>query len=246
VKPYFADDLVELYHGDARDVLPHLEVRVDLLCTDPPYGITSDSPARPIRRGPRQDRRRDFGDADVGLDEAKELVRQVEPLVGRMMTREASVYWWTSDALFGSIVELYQAMCWSVRHYVWFKPNYPPPMPGCCWSSDELCVHAYPLGRTWTHGPNNHPPRSVIVAAAPQRGPLDHPNQKPVRVIEPLITASSLPGQLVLDPFAGSGTTLVTARMMARRSIGIEKSERWCEYAARRLSQQVLPLGGVA
>lgn len=240
--PYFDDGQVQLYHGDAREVLRYLRdagTRVDLVVTDPPYGLSEEGQTA---RGPAGDRNRDFFDADRSPEAAAALIGSVAEILDQLLTRRASVYWWTSDLLFGAIMELYRAQSWSTRHYVWFKPNSPPPMPGCCWSSDELCVHAYPEGRQWNHSPACHPPRSVITANKPPRKDGDHPNEKPLVVLQPFIQASSLPGQLVIDPFAGSGSTLVCARAMGRRAIGIELDERWCELAATRLSQATLPM----
>jgi site-specific DNA-methyltransferase (adenine-specific) len=57
------------------------------------------------------------------------------------------------------------------------------------------------------------------------------------------IRLSGRPGETVLDPFAGTGTTVVTARQLGRRVEGIEVSERYCELSATRLSQGMLELG---
>ena len=72
-----------------------------------------------------------------------------------------------------------------------------------------------------------------------QPGKVDHPTQKPERIIRQLVTASTRPGDVVLDPFAGSGTTLVVAKATGRRAIGIEIEERYCEIAAKRMGQEV-------
>ena len=64
-----------------------------------------------------------------------------------------------------------------------------------------------------------------------------HPTEKPTGILEPLITYGCPPGGTVLDPFAGSGSTLDAARQTGRRSIGIEAREDYCEMAAARLSQ---------
>lgn len=70
----------------------------------------------------------------------------------------------------------------------------------------------------------------------------DHPSPKPLRAMTWLV--SRFDGELILDPFMGSGTTLRAAKDLGRRAIGIELEERYCEIAARRLEQQVLPLFG--
>lgn len=72
--------------------------------------------------------------------------------------------------------------------------------------------------------------------------PAPFPDDLPSRCIR----LSTFPGELVVDPFAGSGTTLIAARALGRRAVGIESSERYCEIAATRLAQTSLDFGGVA
>lgn len=69
------------------------------------------------------------------------------------------------------------------------------------------------------------------------RGVNRHPTEKPVELLRQLIECSSMLGETVLDPFAGSGSTLVAATIEGRRSIGIELEERYCEVAAERLQR---------
>lgn len=62
-----------------------------------------------------------------------------------------------------------------------------------------------------------------------------HPTQKPEKLLAKLILASSRPGDLVLDPFSGSGSTLVTAKKLNRHYIGIERNEQYCVWTEKRL-----------
>ncbi len=63
-----------------------------------------------------------------------------------------------------------------------------------------------------------------------------HPTGKPEAFVERLVTQFTDDGDLILDPFSGSGTTAVVAKRMGRRCIAIELDEKYCEVAARRLS----------
>jgi site-specific DNA-methyltransferase (adenine-specific) len=73
-------------------------------------------------------------------------------------------------------------------------------------------------------------------------GKVNHPTQKPFGVIEPLIKGSSPINGIILDPFMGSGTTLVCAKRLSRKAVGIEIEEKYCEIAAKRLERTPTPL----
>lgn len=73
-----------------------------------------------------------------------------------------------------------------------------------------------------------------------------HPAPFPVELARRCIRLSTWPGEVVVDPFAGTGTTLLAARQLGRRAIGIERSERYCALAVDRLAQGALDLGGAA
>ncbi len=82
-------------------------------------------------------------------------------------------------------------------------------------------------------------PCSRMVTERPPNG-VNHPCPKPIRVWKWLADKGSLPGEVILDPFLGSGTTAVVAKQLGRHYIGIEISKRYCEIARQRLAQEEL------
>ena len=239
--PYYDHDGITIYHGDCREILPSLPV-CDLVVTDPPYAVSVAGAARVGMAG-KGIRRLDFfaGDDDWGA--MMRLVREAVGLACDRLSAIGSLYAWCGHRQLGSLVEDMEARGMSTRFLVWAKLCPPPPPPGSGWPSGaELCLYAYPAGRTWTM--RDHPARSNVITADSfrhgQPGKVDHPTQKPFCVIAPLISASSLPGQTVIDPFMGSGTTLRAAKDIGRNAIGIEIEERYCEIAAKRLAQETL------
>src|SRR5690606_30592018 len=83
---------------------------------------------------------------------------------------------------------------------------------------------------------------SVITVPRVPTGTMTHPTEKPQLLLRQLIESSSSIGEAILDPFMGTGSTLIAARTEGRRAIGIELEERYCEIAVKRLQQAVLPV----
>lgn len=245
--PYYSESGITIYHGDCREVLPSLS-KVDLVLTDPIYGVSMPGVKHEHQPG-KGARNFDFFPND-SPKEAVDLALTVAALTLPLLNEHGSSYWWVGHRQFGALVEFFEQSMWTTRFLAWRKTVVAPPPPGSGWPSGiELCVYAFRAGRRWTHNGVDYPKSNVIDADAYRHGmpgKVDHPTQKPTRVFAPLIKASSIEGDTILDPFMGSGTTLRAAKDLGRQAIGIEIEERYCEIAANRLRQEVLDFEAVA
>lgn len=247
--PYYSDAAVSLYHGDALEVLPSLTAEFDCCVTDPPYGET----ALPWDRWPAgwpalvaevTDSLWCFGSMRMFLNRrdefskwklAQDIVWQKHNGSGPAMpdrfqrVHEHAVHW-------------YQGAWSSV-----FKQQQRVTRAGPDKGSLRTHLNVEHRGayqpRSWTDD-GTRAVQSVISARSMHQRAL-HPTEKPVSILDPLISYSCPLGGTVLDPFAGSGSTLVTARDSGRRAVGVEADEWYCEAAARRLAADSL-FGGAA
>ena len=238
--PYYDHAGITIYNADCRDVLPCLP-KVDLVLTDPPYGISMVGIAHegPTGKGTRNF---DFFPNDSAAESCS-LALEVASMTDALLGDAGSGYMWCGHRQFAELTVARELAGWKTRFLVWVKSCPAPPPPGSGWPSGaELCVYWFRPGRRWMHDGKTAPRSNVIVADSyrfGQPGKVNHPTQKPPAVIAPLVRASSSPSDMILDPFMGSGTTLVAAKQLGRRAIGIEIEERYCEIAAKRLSQEV-------
>jgi site-specific DNA-methyltransferase (adenine-specific) len=219
---YYQDNHVVILHGDCREILPTL-APVDLVLTDPPYNA--------INRKTGGLRLLDKGTADS--DDVN--IAALAPEFWRLARH--SLYVWCSDEQYTDWTMAFKAFGATTRKCAWWKSN-PSPMNGeRVWlSALELCV--------WARKKEAH--HAAFCEHPVWRGPtesdVDHPTPKPKWLMQRLVSVSCPERGSVLDPFMGSGTTLVAAKNLARRAIGIEIEERYCAVAAERLSQGVLDL----
>jgi site-specific DNA-methyltransferase (adenine-specific) len=248
VSPYYADDLVTLYLGDCREVTAWLDA--DVLVTDPPYGETS----LKWDRWP-----------DGWLDVAATTARSMWCFGSmRMFLEHGGEFrdsgWkfshdiiWEKNTGTGFAADRFRRVHEHALH--WYRGRWSDvhkEVPSVAATPEQMArngsaarrsASAVHLGERkridgWTD--NGARLMRSVIKAANLRGLAIHPTEKPVDVLDPLIAYACPLGGTVADPFAGSGSTLVAARNLGRRAIGVEVDERYAEMAARRLSQGIL------
>jgi len=202
MNPYYDHAGIVIYHGDCREILPH--VTADVIVTDPPYGHG----ATPPRGGEKA--------GTIGGDPVVLLWDVLDLSWLGLWKGPAAVFCAARFVADSASVLQPDGML------VYVKTN-----PSPIGSSFEPCL---------TRGFGGHARHFSAYNAA--NGQL-HPTQKPIDLMR-WIVGRAPPGT-ILDPFMGSGTTLRAAKDLGRRAVGIEIEERYCEIAAKRLGQDVLP-----
>lgn len=214
-EPYYDEDGITIYNADCRKVLPWLG-RCDLLLTDPPYGIDESSKKQATRQGHGLANQRDYGDYEWDKEPPPRWF-----LDAAQESAKTSILWG------GNYYGLPPSSCW----LVWDKDNGTTDFADCelAWTNMRRAVRKFKWKWQGMLQENMGDKKERRV----------HPTQKPLALMRWCL--SLVPeAQTILDPFMGSGTTLVAARLEGRKAIGIEINEKYCEKAANRLSQRVL------
>jgi site-specific DNA-methyltransferase (adenine-specific) len=205
---YYSDDFIELHHGSCLDIQEWLGA--DVMVSDPPYGMD-------FRSGQRADR---FD--KIAGDDTPDL-------------RDAALDRWGGKpyAVFGT---------WRIPRptttqqvLVWFKKGAGPGMGDLELAFGTCHEEIYLRGR-WERRSGKRQGSVIVTESSPSAltSKVGHPTPKPLYLMETPIRAA--PEGVIAEPFAGSGSTLLAAKKLGRKAIGVELDERYCEIAARRLS----------
>lgn len=208
--PYYEDELTTLYHGSCDELFPRLGF-VDAVVTDPPYGIGESSKKSSSRVQKAQPT--DYGHFDWDKEAPEAWILD--------MLRSRSK---TQIIFGGNYFELPATSC----YLVWDKLN-TGDFADCeiAWTNLKGAIRR--LAYRWN---------GMLQEDMSNKENRLHPTQKPIAVMEWCISFLK-DAQLVVDPFAGSGSTLIAARRAGIKNIGIEKDERYCEIIAKTLSGEI-------
>ena len=227
-----------IYHGDCRELLPEVasfdgHSCVDHLITDPPYSAHTHSKQWIGAALTDGDARVSTAHKGLGFDALTPAVRDfIAWQASKLVARWALIF---SDI--ESAHEWREALTplEYVRTLIWDKVDGAPQFTGDRPAAGaEAIVVAHRAGKKHWNGGGQ---RNVLrFAVNGERGDKPHPSTKPEPLMSELVRLFTDEGDVILDPFGGSGTTAVAAKKHGRRCILIEQQEQYCEVAARRLS----------
>jgi site-specific DNA-methyltransferase (adenine-specific) len=217
IEPYYQKENITIYHGDCLEIMPQLEP-VDLVLTDPPYGIAYNNKTDVVMVG----------------DYSNVLGRAL-PCFHNCLNDKGAVYVFTSWKLLSDWLYRFEMYFKTNNLLIWEKESSSGLYSG---SNFGFCYEMIFFGSKGRHK-LLEPEFDVLGFRRISPKSKRHPTQKPHDLIKRLISVSCNSQNLILDPFMGSGTTLVAAKELGRKAIGIEIEEKYCEIAVDRLRQGV-------
>jgi DNA modification methylase len=244
VTPYYSDDFVTLYNCDCREILGELP-KVDLVVTSPPYNqrLNTFKPSGFKKGGVWAQRAASayFDDISEGDYQSQQI--EVLNLLWSATSEKGSLFYnhklrWRD----GECLHPIHFVCksdWVLRQEIIWHRNgsvtqnakmFPP--------NEERFIWMDKGAHKW----NQEAARFLSVWTIASESNSEHPVAFPIEIPSRAILATTDSGDIVLDPYCGSATTLAAAKRLGRKSIGIEINERYAEIAARRLQQEYLPL----
>lgn len=238
MKPYYEHAGITIYHGDCLDVLPTLDA-VDHIITDPPYEKEAHTKAR------RQNADHTVGEYAIDFPAITEETRQFLAASAARLAKGWVMVFCQSEAIAAWRTALETAGCKWRRAQAWVKPDSAPQFTGDRPGVGFECIATAWNGEgrsRWNGGGKRGVYEHGVNNFGRQTSGRPHPTMKPEPLMSELVALFTNHGETILDPFMGSGTTLVAAKRLGRKAIGIEREERYCEIAAKRLQQEALPL----
>jgi DNA modification methylase len=230
MKPYYQSEHATLYHGRAEEVLPSFSTEsFSLVLTDPPYGVE-------YKSGMRELEWEVAGDGAGAAD--RDVVEQILLQCVRLTAQNRHLYVFGPEVLRSRL----DAKVSAAAQLIWSK-NISMGDLSSPWGKGHEELHFYTnlhrhAGKRGKEvGPVRLRKGTVLQFGRKTGRTLRHPTEKPIELLTELLESSSRVGELVLDPFAGVGSTGVAAVLAGRRTVLVELEEGYCEIAADRLEK---------
>lgn len=250
LSPHYCTETEMLFLGDTFSVLENLSpLSVDMIFADPPYFLSNDGIT--CHAGRMVSVNKGEWDKVSSVDEKHSFNREWIRRCRDILTPNGTI--WISGTLhniYSIGLALEQEGFKIINNITWQKTNPPPNLACRCFThstetilwaqkNDKKAKHFfnYQLMKEKNNGKQMKDVWTGPLTPQKEKTHGKHPTQKPLYILEQIIEASTNPGDLVLDPFCGSSTTGVAAKLLGRRYIGIDNVEEYIELSVRRLQE---------
>ena len=248
MKPYYQDKWVTIFHGDCREILPQIDVKVDLVVTSPPYNNWRNKRVQSKRKNYWERTVIKYDNYDDMMPDNKYENWQAEIINACLdaLKDTGTICYNHKDRIFN--FEVKSPLEWILRTngkvrqtIIWDRMGMQAYNPVRFYRFEE---YIYIIGKAqqkfkWN---SNCAKFGSIWRILPSKNTNEHNATFPEELVERCIMAFTDSKDIVLDPFMGVGTTCYVAKRMNRVSIGIDISEKYCEIAAKECSQEVMEL----
>lgn len=222
--PFYDENGITIYNADCETILPMIG-KFDVVVTDPPYAV---------KGAILNPNRKTNGRNHNVWHEVPEWDDDIKPVWCELCCNAAKVVFWFGNWKRRNAVV--SAMKFPIRaEIVWAKDTHVGPP----------CPFAMQDERIWVFSESGFKPKAFDTTVwsepiIPTWAHRRHKNEKPEGIMRRIMRVATSEGDRIVDPFMGSGTTLVAAKLEGRKAVGIEINEKYCEAAAKRLSQGTL------
>lgn len=228
MKQYYKDEYIKLIQGDCLEVMDKMiekGIKVDAVITDPPYNIARDNNFSTMGRAGI-----DFGEWDKNVDLFSYIDR-----VYKLLNKDGSFVVFNDWKNLGDISKYAEKLGFVTKDMIRLEKSNPMPRNrDRRYITDFECAIWFTMPNAkWIFNRQDEKYERPKFVGCIEKGL--HPTQKNVKLMEWLIKIHTNEGNLILDPFAGSGTTLVASKNLNRKCIGIELDENYCEVTKQRL-----------
>lgn len=223
---------VDLYKGDCLEVMDRLiaaGVKVDAIITDPPYNIAKDNNFHTMGRAGI-----DFGEWDKGFDLFSYIDRAY-----KLLTKDGSIVIFNDWKNLGDIVKYAEALGFTCKDMIRLEKSNPMPRNrDRRYITDYECAVWLTMPKAkWVFNRQSETYERPKFVGSIESG--KHPTQKNILLMEWLVKIHSNAGEIVLDPFMGSGTTAVACVNTNRKCIGIERDDKYFDISCTRVGEAI-------
>ena len=250
MKPYYETELGKLYHGDCLEIMPELEP-IDLVLTDPPYGITGCKWDAVIPFEPMWKQLKRIIKKNGAI-----ILTASQPFTSALIMSNVKMfkyeYIWIKDRPSNFVIANIQPLKYHENILIFYnkqpvfnkqmqkRPDGPSKRyKNIINNSNRVSSHFKITDGPKMFDPNYKNPGSILNYSVGCRNHLIHPTQKPIELIKYFVKTYTNENEIILDFTIGSGTTAAACECLKRRWIGIEIEEKYCEIAAKRIEENL-------